>query len=146
MCSFSCVYRGQAQQFISGCMAATVFLSSGDLLQRRFAIRVVRDDAVASEPYSIWISCVRVVSASPTPEGKCFGGLYRSFRFVLALIQFYASHLARRSRKVQRSPVRNNPYRCESCSQTRMVGYRCGGKREREVPSVLMLEPWCIVN
>jgi hypothetical protein len=73
-------------------------------------------------------------------EGRCFGGLYRSFR-ALVLIQFGASHLARRSRRVHRRPARNIPYRCESCSQTRMVGYRCG-KRESEAFSVLMLQPW----
>ena len=63
--------------------------------------------------------------------------VYRSFhRLVRALI---TSHLARSSRKVHRSPARNIPYRSESCSQMRMVGYRCG-KYEPEALSVLMLQ------
>src|ERR1700751_256407 len=74
-------------------------------------------------------------------EKNALDGLYRRFRFVLALIQFGARHLARSSRRVHRSPARNTPYRCESCSQSRMVGYRWG-KRESEAFSVLMLQPW----
>lgn len=50
-------------------------------------------------------------------------------------------HLARSSRKVHRSPAMNIPYRSESCSQMRMLGYRCG-KREPEACSVLTLALW----
>ena len=66
---------------------------------------------------------------------------YSNVRFVFALIQFRARHFARSSRRVQRSPARNIPYRCESCSQMRTVGYRWG-KLEPEGFSVLMLQSY----
>jgi len=39
-----------------------------------------------------------VLSVPATTEGKCFGGLYRTFRFVFALIQFGARATWREAR------------------------------------------------
>jgi len=43
---------------------------------------------------ALWISLRWCLCCPATPEGKCFGGLYWSFRFVIALIKFRACHLA----------------------------------------------------
>ena len=44
--------------------------------------------ALATEQWAVGLLSWCSRQSPRRPEGKCFGGLYGSFRFVLALIQF----------------------------------------------------------